>query len=1195
VIISTERASVDELNRDLLVAILAVLTESIPRDGLAAILNSWTHQRQTPLAQLLRQASGLDDEKFRELQSLAAVHLKAHGNDIRQSLYSLNAQALTIEVLTAVDDGGLRLALSKTLASDATVPIGDGTAPTGSTRADHSTDGARFTLIRPHASGGIGQVWLARDSELQREVAIKEIQPRFAEHADQRARFLLEAEVTGNLEHPGIVPVYSLGKNADGRPYYAMRFIRGESLAVAIRRFHQEFRATAESATTRSRRPSKWGVEFRQLVGRFLDVCNAIDYAHSRGVLHRDLKPANIMLGHYGETLVVDWGLAKVIGKDDFAFPLPDADAAPVAADESGSSSSRTEQGTTIGTPAYMSPEQASGLIDQLGPASDVYSLGASLYELLTGELAFRDDKVAETIKKVVAGDFPPPRSVDRSVPAPLESICLKAMARDPAARYDSVRALARDLEHWLADEPVAAHPERRVERIGRWIRQHRNWAVAGAALLLGIAVVASVSVVVVDGARRSETTARKEAETNFNMAQRAVEVYLTNVSENTLLNQQDSVDIRTLRRDLLNSALEYYKEFAGQHSNDPSLRRQLANAYSRVGQLTTEIGSAPKAIGAFQSAQAIWEPLVRANPDDHELAGRLADCYLAIGKIQSASGDYAAGMHMLGQSRAILERLAERHPSAAAYRSSLSLCYIEIGIVHARLQQPEESLAIHEKARAIQQNLISQFPDRQSYQRSLAENLNAIGYAHYRRLDYAAALRAFDDAVEICQSTMNQQTDGPRPEWLLNLLALGQYNIGSIYKEKGDLEKALPALERALGFRVTLAELHPSVTEFQQKLGTSYREVAELQHKAHLDVKALESCQRSVAIFENLVRSQPELAGFRSALALGRDYIGVIHDDARRNGQAITCFEQAIKEGEIAIDQAKDVDVYKVHLCYFLDNLGEQYIDLGRVTDGLPYYDRALRISRELHAAHRENSFHALELVKRLVTLGNIRRHEGATIDARTLFAEARSIAESVRGPALVDPTLKIWLAMALDNEANTLLDQDQAATARPLLDRAAALFRQKSDHPTPTRELTLEREARSEVLWDLARVLRALKLPAEASPVDAKRIALWTASSPDVLVDLALKETTRAVLIGFGRTDVSDRAKVVRNLDLDQAAGNLRLALERGFQDVNRLKSHPDASFLLSRDDLKTAIARLDAALQPKSRQAVESPAKQ
>ena len=171
---------------------------------------------------------------------------------------------------------------------------------------------------------------------------LKEIQPRFAELANQRARFVLEAEITGNLEHPGIVPVYSLGKNAEGRPYYAMRMIHGESLALAIRRFHQDFRENEGSAPTRSRRPSKWGIEFRQLVGRFLDVCDAIDYAHSRGVLHRDLKPANIMLGHYGETLVVDWGLAKVIGKDDFVLHSPDLEVATGASGRLRYESSRS-------------------------------------------------------------------------------------------------------------------------------------------------------------------------------------------------------------------------------------------------------------------------------------------------------------------------------------------------------------------------------------------------------------------------------------------------------------------------------------------------------------------------------------------------------------------------------------------------------------------------------------------------------------------------------------------------------------------------------------------------------------------------------------------------------------------------------------------------------------------------------------
>ena len=248
---------------------------------------------------------------------------------------------------------------------------------------------------------------------------------------------------------------------------------------------------------------SKWGIEFRQLIGRFLDVCDAMDYAHSRGVLHRDLKPANIMLGPYGETLVVDWGLAKVIGTVEPARPAEEGDFDPPT-QRTGAATlpEGTQPGTTIGTPAYMSPEQARGLIDQLGPASDVYSLGASLYELITGQAPFHEKKMSVVIAKVIAGEFPPPRAVDRSIPAPLEAICLKAMARKPEARYSSVRALAQDLEHWLADEPTAAYPESRVEKMARWFRQHRAWTFAGASALVLVSTVAVVAAFVTEGAR---------------------------------------------------------------------------------------------------------------------------------------------------------------------------------------------------------------------------------------------------------------------------------------------------------------------------------------------------------------------------------------------------------------------------------------------------------------------------------------------------------------------------------------------------------------------------------------------------------------------------------------------------------------------------------------------------------------------
>jgi serine/threonine protein kinase len=181
-------------------------------------------------------------------------------------------------------------------------------------------------------------------------VALKEIQDRHADDSNSRARFLLEAEVTGGLEHPGIVPVYGLGSYADGRPFYAMRFIRGDSLQDAIERYH--------AAQGPNRDAGERALKLRGLLGRFVDVCNAIAYAHSRGVLHRDLKPANVMLGKYGETLVVDWGLAKTAGRAEGAEPsLEEVTLRP----SSASGSAPTQMGAALGTPPYMSPEQAGG------------------------------------------------------------------------------------------------------------------------------------------------------------------------------------------------------------------------------------------------------------------------------------------------------------------------------------------------------------------------------------------------------------------------------------------------------------------------------------------------------------------------------------------------------------------------------------------------------------------------------------------------------------------------------------------------------------------------------------------------------------------------------------------------------------------------------------------------------------------
>jgi WD40 repeat protein/tRNA A-37 threonylcarbamoyl transferase component Bud32 len=343
--------------------------------------------------------------------------------------------------------------------------------------------GSRFRILRLHAKGGLGLVSVAYDEELHREVALKEIQECHADDQESRARFLVEAEITGRLEHPGIVPVYALGRYADGRPFYAMRFIKGDSLKDAIDRFHK--------ATTYGRDPGEQTLELRQLLSRFSAVCQAIQYAHDRGILHRDLKPSNIMLGKYGETLVVDWGSAKALGKKESASAEATLNPA------SGGDGSETLPGSAIGTPAYMSPEQAAGRLDQLGPASDVYSLGATLYALLTGAPPFEDPDIAAILNKVQHGDFPRPRLVNHYTDSALEAICLKAMSLKIADRYESPRALAADLERWLADKPVSAWPEPWTVKTRRWVGQHRMLMTGtAAALLVGVAGLGIISLV---------------------------------------------------------------------------------------------------------------------------------------------------------------------------------------------------------------------------------------------------------------------------------------------------------------------------------------------------------------------------------------------------------------------------------------------------------------------------------------------------------------------------------------------------------------------------------------------------------------------------------------------------------------------------------------------------------------------------
>jgi serine/threonine protein kinase/Flp pilus assembly protein TadD len=454
---------------NLLFGVLALQMDFIDRDALIAAMHAWVLDKNQGLGDILVRQGQLSPARWQLLDALVREHLHAHDNDPQRSLAAVPAASSVRQHLLGLDHD-----LHASLAGLDAAP-----APDPERTVDDLPVGSlRYRVLRPHAKGGLGEVFVAEDRELHREVALKEIQAQHAHDPHSRGRFLLEAEITGGLEHPGIVPVYGLGAYADGRPFYAMRFIKGDNLKEAIERFHQ--------AEVPGRDPGERTLALRQLLRRFVDVCNAVAYAHSRGVVHRDLKPGNVMLGKYGETLVVDWGLAKPVGRSE---PAPVSDE-PTLRPSSGSAVAATQAGAAVGTPAYMSPEQAAGRLELLGPASDVYSLGATLYCLLTGHAPFEGTDQGEVLRQVQRGAVVPPRRRKSSTPAALEAICLRAMALRPEDRYQSASAVAAEVEHWLADEPVAAYREPLVRWLQRWARRHKTLVAAVAAALLAVVLL---------------------------------------------------------------------------------------------------------------------------------------------------------------------------------------------------------------------------------------------------------------------------------------------------------------------------------------------------------------------------------------------------------------------------------------------------------------------------------------------------------------------------------------------------------------------------------------------------------------------------------------------------------------------------------------------------------------------------------
>jgi PAS domain S-box-containing protein len=423
-----------DTDRNLLFGVLALQAELIEPDQFIEACTVWTTRKATSLSDLLVEPGWILGRDREHLDYLMERKLQKRGGDARATLTGVPDEIK--RALAALGDVDIHHSLG-------------GQAGPGENPATAATDTAeyaslpaeRYALIRLHASGGIGRVWLARDHALGRDVALKELRPEQAGQAALWARFLKEAQITGQLEHPGVVPVYELARRPGSQqPFYTMRFVRGLTLSEAIREYHEK-RAAGKADP----------LGFLVLLNAFVAVCNTIAYAHSRGVIHRDLKGQNVVLGDFGEVVVLDWGLAKSIHGPEREVLSTDHEG--VRSDFNMENSELTQVGQVLGTPAYMAPEQAAGRLDLIDHRTDVYGLGAILYEVLTGQPPFMGPDTREVLRQVREQEPLQPRLACPDVPAALEAVCLRALAKQSADRHASASELAQEVQGWQETE----------------------------------------------------------------------------------------------------------------------------------------------------------------------------------------------------------------------------------------------------------------------------------------------------------------------------------------------------------------------------------------------------------------------------------------------------------------------------------------------------------------------------------------------------------------------------------------------------------------------------------------------------------------------------------------------------------------------------------------------------------------------
>jgi serine/threonine protein kinase/tetratricopeptide (TPR) repeat protein len=772
-----------------------------------------------------------------------------------------------------------------------------------------------YEILEELGRGGMGVVYKARQEGLKRLVALKMIRADVPTGPVELARFRTEAAAAARLQHPHIVQIHEIGTH-EGRPYFSLEFVAGGSLAQHLAGTPLlAFRAAQLTET----------------------LARAVHHAHQSGVIHRDLKPANILLSFGREpsasatsalaegsrlneaTLkITDFGLAKQLDGD----------------------ARQTQSGAILGTPSYMAPEQASGRTQEIGPAVDVYALGAVLYEMLTGRPPFQGATLLDTLEHVRSHEPVPPRRLQPRLPRDLETICLKCLQKEPRQRYPSAEALAEDLGRFLHDEPIRARPTRLAERLGRWGRRNPGLAtMTGLALALLVGGLLSV----VWEWRRAEEQ-RLQADANFQKARAAVDECFTTVTENPILQEPGMEPARAV---LLRTALKYYQDFLSQRSADPKIQAELAQAYIRVGYIIQQIGSQAEAVAAYEQARDLYEKLVSVEPANRTLQSALARCYQSLGNLYGSLGRLDAAEVALLRGLALQEELARTYPTVADYQNEVARSHSSLGQLYHSTGRPTQAETAYRQALAVREALTHNDPGNPAYRRALAQEYGALGYfcdknsrpqeaeAHLRQ-----ALVHQEQLVQAYPAVADYQAD----------LASSDNTLGSFYLNNngssGDQEKAY---REALRLYEQLARDHPKVHSYQMKLARVHNNLALCYYLQRRFAEADAAYGKALTLRERLAQQFPEVHEYQRTLAKTYHDRGILYRKTGQLDQAEAAYRNALAIQEALVRDYPALHTVADELGCTLSNLGLLTLRQGRAHVALTLFDRAIDTLRAI------------------------------------------------------------------------------------------------------------------------------------------------------------------------------------------------------------------------------------------------------